>query len=301
MNFSVTRQFVYLAPNYIKMKRNITLAFLFSASAVFAQPKLVSQAIISTKTTIISPEEDENNPPPPTGGNGEEMRIMRFGGEGETKTTTWLKSDLVKTYLESDMGKTTIIRDNGKKLTTTIMEIMGRKTGFYVTDSDQVTMRKKMDSMMQGRRQNEGISNTPPKVDLVYADETKKISGFDCHKALLVTTRSNGKKDSSVLWYTPDIKFQNITNTGGSLAGFGGFSQQAAGMDLMNNLKGFPIQYERNLNRGRKMTVLVTKIITDTEIADKEFEIPKGIEIKSIKEMPGMMGGQGMMQMRIGG
>ena len=75
------------------MKNLFTLLFLFSAVAMHAQPRKISQAIITTKTTIVSPEEDENNnTPPPGGANGEEMRIVRFGGDGETKTTTWLKT-----------------------------------------------------------------------------------------------------------------------------------------------------------------------------------------------------------------
>lgn len=284
------------------MKKIITLGFLFSAAAVYAQPKLISQAIISTKTTVVSPEEDDNNPPPNAGGGGEEMRMMRFGGDGETKTTTWLKNDMLKTFSESDMGKSTIIRDNSKKLTSTIMEMMGRKIGFYVTDSDQAVIGKRMDSMMQNRRQNDngGFSNTPPAIDISYIDETKKISGYECKKAFIITTRGNGKKDTSLVWYIPDLKLQGLSNTGGSLAGFGGFSQ-SSGINTMEKLNGFPMQYERNMNRGRKMTVVVTKLVTDKEITDKEFELPKDIEFKSMKDMQNMGGPGGGFQMRIGG
>ena len=185
-DFTITNQFVFLILNHHKMKKIITLAFLFSAAATFAQPKLISQAIITTKTTIVAPEEDDNVAPPNTNGDGE-VRIMRFfGGDGETKSTTWLKSDLVKTFSESESGRTTIIRDNSKKLTTTIMEMMGRKTAFYVTDSDQVVLRKRMDSMMQNRRQNDntGVSRNPPTIDIAYTDETKKIAGYDCKKEI---------------------------------------------------------------------------------------------------------------------
>ena len=243
------------------MKNLFTLLFLFSAVAMHAQPRKISQAIITTKTTIVSPEEDENNnTPPPGGANGEEMRIVRFGGDGETKTTTWLKNDLVKTYSESEMGRTTIIRDNSKKITSTIMEMMGKKMGFYVTDSDQVEISKRMDSMMQSRRPNEnpGFSRGPVTVDIAYLDETKKISGMECKKALVITTRANGKKDSSVVWYTPEIILQGVNSTGGSFGGFGGFGPQASAFGGMEKLNGFPIQYERNMNRGRNMTVVVT-------------------------------------------
>ena len=282
------------------MKKIITLVFLFSAVATYAQPKLISKAIITTKTTVVAPEEDDNVAPPNTNG-GDEVRVMRFfGGDGETKSTTWLKSDLVKTFSESESGRTTIIRDNSKKITTTIMEMMGRKTAFYVTDSDQVVLRKRLDSMMQNRRQNDvtgGGSRNPPTIDISYMEESKKIAGYDCKKAIIITTRSNGKKDSSLVWYIPDLKLQGINSTGGALAGFGGFSPQAAGLDGMDKLNGFPMQYERNMNRGRKMTVVVTKFITDKEVTDKEFEVPKDVELKSMKDMQDA-GGPGTFQMR---
>ena len=175
--------------------------------------------------------------------------------------------------------------------------------GFYVTDSDQVQISKRMDSMMKNRNadnNNPGISSTPPTVDIVYAEDTKKISGLECKKAIIITTRGNGKKDSSLVWYTPDFKLQGINSTGGSFGGFGGFSPQAAAFGGMDKLNGFPIQYERNMNRGRKMTVTVTKLVTDKEVTDKEFEVPKDFELKNMKDVQGM-GGQGGFQMRIGG
>ena len=287
------------------MKKIFTLFFLFAALVNYAQPKVMTQALITTKTTIVSPEEEDNNIPPPSGGgNGEEMRIMRFFGDGETKSTTWLKNDLVKTYSESETGRTTIFRDNSKKITSSIMEMMGKKMGFYITDSDQVEMGKRMDSMMKGRRQNDnpGFSATPPSTDIAYYDESKKIAGYDCKKALFITTRGNGKIDSSVVWYIPGLKLQGIGSTGGALGGFGAFggmaSQITAGASAMEKLNGFPMQYERNMNRGRKMTVVVTKLVTDKDVQDKEFEIPKDIELKSMKDMQGT-GGPGGFQMRI--
>ena len=53
----------------------------------------------------------------------------------------------------------------------------------------------------------------------------------------------------------------------------------------MEDLTGFPMHYERNMNGGGTMTVQVTKLVNDKEIADKEFEISKDIEIKPMKDM----------------
>lgn len=157
---------------------------------------------------------------------------------------------------------------------------------------------------MQSRRQNEIQPSpvNPTSFEIAYLKDTRKISGFECRKAIIISSRSNGKKDSIIVWYAPDIKLQGLSSTGGSFAGFGGFGPQASTLIGMDKLEGFPIQYERNMNRGRKMTVQVTKIVSDKEITDLEFEIPKGTELKSTKDMQGMMGGPGGgFQMRIGG
>lgn len=285
------------------MKKIISFLLLTAVITANAQPKLFTQASITTKTTIAAPDDDENTQagPSSTSANGEEIRIVRFGGDGETKSTTWLKNNLVKTFSESEMGRTTVIRDNDKKITTTIMEMMGRKSGFYATDEDQAIMRKRMDSMMQSRGgQNAffGGDNTPAVYSITYIDENKKVSGYNCKKAFIIATRANGKLDTTtVVWYCPDFKLQNLKSTGGGGGGFGGFNV-TAGLNGMENLAGFPMQYERKMNRGRKMTVEVTKLITDKEIADKEFDLPKDIEIKPMKDMQNS-GGPGM-QIRIG-
>lgn len=286
----------------LNMKKIITLLFLPASIAAYAQPRVLTQATVTTKTTIVAPETDEAPAGNFTTESGDQVRVMRFGGDGETKTTTWLKNDLVKTFSESEMGRTTVIRDNSKKLTTTIMEMMGRKSGFYATDEDQAEMRKRMDSMMQGRGgQNVsfgGGPNTPAVYSITYIDESKKVSGYNCKKALVIGTRSNGRSDTTTVWYCPDFKLQNLPSTGGSAGGFGGFNV-TAGPSGMEDLNGFPMQYERTMNRGRQMTVLVTQIDIDKDVAAKEFEIPKDIEVKPMKDMQSS-GGPGF-QMRIAG
>ena len=281
------------------MKKIITLFFLTATVVAYAQPKLLTQATITTKTTIVTPEGNEPPARTITTEDGE-TRVIRFGGDGETKTTTWLKNDLVKTYSENEMSRSTTIRDNSKKVTTTIIEMMGKKTGTYATDDDQAEMRKRMDSMMKSRGQNVsfGTANTPATYSVVYVDESKKVAGFACKKALIIATRSE-KPDTTTVWYNPDFKLQNLPSTGGTAAGFGGFGAASGptGMDLLN---GFPMQYERNMSRGRHMTVEITKLVIDKDVADKEFEISKDIEIKPMKDMQNGGGGP-MIQMRVGG
>lgn len=275
----------------------MSILLLSGSLAAQAQPRLLTQAIVTTKTTIVAPEGDDQVQNT-TSHDGGEVRVVRFGGDGETRSTTWLKNDLTKTFSESDMGRTTVIRDNSKKITTTIVEMMGRKTGFYATDEDQEVMRKRMDSMMAGRNQAGGfnMNTTPPTYTFVYLDDTKKIAGYGCKKALMIAKRAEGRMDTSIVWYIPEFKLQGLPSTGGMAAGIGGIGQ-AAGIDGMADLNGFPMEYERTLRGGRKMTVQVTKLVMDKEVADKEFEIPKDIEIKPMKDM---QNGGPNIQIRIG-
>ena len=181
------------------------------------------------------------------------------------------------------------------------MEMMGNKTGFYVTDEEQEVMRKQMDSMMQTRRQgndnNALTGNAPKSTEIIYVEESKKIAGQVCKKAFIVTTRQNGTKDSSTVWYCPDFKLEGIASTGG-LSGFGNFGRTTS-LGGLSDIAGFPMQYEMKLNRGRKMIVEVTKLVIDKEVADKEFEIPKDFVVKPMKDM--QTGNGRGFQIRMGG
>ena len=80
------------------MKKNITFLLLAASVTLYAQPKLLTQAIITTKTTVVAPEGDEAQAQSSTSADGGEVRVIRFGGDGETKSTTWVKNDLVKIF-----------------------------------------------------------------------------------------------------------------------------------------------------------------------------------------------------------
>lgn len=282
------------------MKRFALFITAFLPLCIWAQPRIMSQAVINTKTTITAPDDDEaEQQNRPTGGDGE-VRVMRFMGDGETTSSTFLKGDLIKTVSKSEMGNTITIRDNAKKTTTTLMEMMGRKTGIVATDEDQEAMRKRMDSMMQSRNPDQAnpTSGNTPNAVIHYTEETKKIAGLNCKKAFLVVTRNNGNTDSSAIWYCPDFKLQGITSTGGVQGGpFGGLMRNS-GLSALSQLEGFPMQYEMNMRRGRKMTVEVTKVDFEKEVKDKEFEIPSGYEMQSAKDME-TRGGPGGFQIRI--
>ena len=275
------------------MKLFFLSALVLGGAAASAQPKLMKQAIITTTTNVIAPEDEDVSQVQNQGGGGG-MNFRNFG-DGETKSVTYLKNDLVKTNFKSESFRGTIFRNNTLKTTTTIFEIMGNKQGFTASDDDQVAMRKKADSMMKEKAktdtsmQRRTRTMTPSPGTVAYTEETKKISGYNCKKAYIITDRILSK-DSLAVWYTPEIKFPNLSSTGGT-SGFGNMG----GANNFDKIDGFVMQYERKMPRGRIMEVKVTKIETDKEIADKEFDLPKDVEIKTMKEMN--EGGGGMMRM----
>ncbi len=275
------------------MKQILLSAMVLGSLSAMAQPKMVSQATINTTTNVIAPEDEDVTTLQSQGGGGGGM--FRNFGDGETKSVTQVKNDMVKTVIKSDMGRSTIIRNNQSKLTTTLIEMMGNKTGFYVTDDEQAGLRKSMDSMMQARSKDSAAVKkpdpAPPTVDVVYTEESKKIAGYNCKKAYLVTSRLMGLvKDTAIVWYTPEFKVQNVSSVGGgfSMAMMGG---PAAATNNMDKIDGFVMGYETKMRRNRTMIVTVTKIDLAKEIADKEFDIPKDFDVKPMKEMRNMMGG----------
>ena len=176
-----------------------------------SQPKMTTQAIISTTTNIVAPDDEDVTQIQNSGGGGFNFRNF---GDGETKSTTYIKNDLVKTNYKSESFRGSMYRNNGTKITTTIFEIMGNKQGFYSSDNDQVDMAKRMDSMMKERAKTDTTIKTRTRTvafanTVEYMNETKKIAGYNCKKALIITDKLISK-DTLALWYTPDIKFMNV-------------------------------------------------------------------------------------------
>ena len=281
------------------MKAILFSTMFFVSGVAFAQPTVIKQAIVSTTTNVIAPEgEDVQNI---QGGGGNQF--FRNFGDGETKSTTYVNDSMVKTVMKNDMGRSTIIRNNNAKLTTTLIEIMGNKTGFFITDAEQAEMKIKMDSMRQARRNSDSTkpkttaTTTPENVEISYVDGTKKVAGYDCKKALVITTRLLGIKDTVAVWYSPEIKLQNIASTGGTSSfgnfGGGGFGNFTS-LNGLDKIDGLVMQYEMNMRRGRRMIVEVTKVDLKKEVTEKDFEIPKDFDVKPMKEFQGMMQGAGM-------
>lgn len=262
--------------------------------ALFAQSKVVNQAIVHSKTEINFPQ-NFNRPGGEDDGGGPPSGM-------ESKNTVYLKGDLIKTVNQSDFGNNITIVDKKNKTTTTLIEAMGRKTGFTINDSEQEEVEKRMQARMDSLRLARS-DNAPPgggpgrfttaSSEIEETNETKKIAGQVCKKAIIKSHSRQGETNEIIVWYTPDFKmaagYPLSSSPMGGGRGFAGRNRagfiNAADMAKIN---GFVMGYEMARPNGFSMKMEVTKIELDANIADKIFEVPKGYEMKTPQEVQNM-------------
>lgn len=281
--------------NSIIMKKYLLLLSIVTYCPALAQ-QIIDRAIVKTQTEIVFPE----NPGGPggMGGDGGGDRAMIMGGMGglDLSSTIYFKGDMTKIESTSDFGNNITITDRRTKKTTTLMEIMGKKMGFYATDEDEKILKARQDSVRAQRTDSlkkMGINIAPPPApEIIYLDEAKKIAGYICKKAVIKNKNRQGEVSESMVWYCPEIKMADgfTMNAGGGMgrAMMGGLN----GLELVN---GFPMEYDMQRPNGLKIHMTVTKLQTDVAIDDKTFDIPKGYDIKPMSEMQGTGGGARMM------
>lgn len=280
------------------MKYLFTMCALAFAMQLQAQ-KVVDKAIIKMKTETTLPE--NFNPGGGDGGGGGGFQMPR---EIEASTTVWYKGKFTKMENQSDFGTSQTIIDRDAKKTTTLMEAMGRKMGWYSTEADQEAMEKRMDSARAVRRdslEKLGLSFARNEPEVTVGTETKTIAGFTCKKAIIKTKGQNGQVSETVVWFTPDFKMGegytlNSNSGGGGMMRMMGMTPQG-----LDKIQGFPMEYEIVRQNGMRIHMVVTKVQLDADIADKTFEIPKGYDIKPISEMGGPGGGGNRFRMGGGG
>ncbi|MBX9783481.1 MAG: hypothetical protein K2X48_09330 [Chitinophagaceae bacterium] len=257
----------------MKFISTIFIALLF-CSSTFAQ-QTVNEAIIEMTMHITFPESDL--PPAPEG-----AQVMRIG-DGEVKSKMFLKNGNMKMETDMGMGKSYTFYTVENKTTTTLMEMMGRKMGFFSNEEEI----KKMQAADTNQKR---IQSFKPETFIEYLSDSKKIAGTTCYKAIIRYKNSKGEEKQQEVWYTPDFRmgeeFRISTIMRSEVPG-------------LNKLKGFPMEMEVVRQNGMKMHYLVSKVDLNAKIDDKTFIIPGGYDIKPQSEM--MRGGNGREGFRIGG
>jgi hypothetical protein len=264
----------------------------------YAQSPIRTQAIIHTKINVEAPEDEDVSQ---ISGNEDGGRRFNFRNmmDGETQSVVYIKGNLMKTTIQSETSKMALYRNDDEKSTTTIIEMMGTTQGFKLTDQEQADMQKMRDSMMLERRKKDTTrkfdperekERRNPKVLFEKSNDVKSIAGIKCNKGYLITLKMLGQRDTAIIWYAPEIRFNQLRFTGG-LSGIPMMSMGNFGLTGTEQVEGFIMRYEMKMPRKRYMTVEVTKLELEKEVATKELAIPSNIEIKPFREMQQMFGG----------
>ena len=176
----------------IKQMKKILLAISIIISAKFSYAQ-VKEGSITYNVTM------EGLPP--------EQAAMMDGSEQKTI----FKDKKSRIEFTNAFVNTVSVYD-GSKLTM-LMDQMGQKT--YVEMNDE-EMKKK--------------SEKGPKSSIEYKEETKKIAGYDCKKAIIKSKDDKGEETVMNVWYCENLP--NLTQNSGR--GAGG----------MKDLKGAPLEFE---------------------------------------------------------
>ena len=282
------------------MKKIVLSAVLLAAGIVaFAQPKIVERAIVKAKTEITFPENFSFGGPGGPGGGGDgPPGGFTMPRDMETTTTMTYSPDYMKIESLSDFGNNVVITDRKKKVTTTLIEAMGRKTGWFTSDAEAEAQRLRQDSLRKARRDSLaelGLTFTDNKPELIYSDETKKVSGYTCKKVTIKTKGQNGQVTENVIWYNPDFKLAETStaasaNPGGFGGGGRGRMSMMSGVPGLDQINGFPMEYESVRDNGFKLHMIVLKLQVDPTIDEKTFEVPKGFDVKPQSTFEGQGG-----------
>jgi hypothetical protein len=216
----------------------------------------------------------------------------------ETTSTMYYTPNYMKVESSSDFGNNTVITDRVNKKTTTLIEAMGRKTGFYSSDADDQAMKAKSDSLRELKKDSlkaMGITFKENKPEISYVEETKKIAGYTCKKAILKSKGQNGETNESIVWYNPEFKISPASSAQNNTQGFGGGRgrMMMGGIQGLEQIEGFPMEYEITRSNGFMIHMTVLKVQTDASIDEKTFEIPKGFDLKPMSSLQGG-NGEGM-------
>ena len=128
-----------------------------------------------------------------------------------TEQKTTFKDSKSRIEFSNAFISTITVYDGAK--TTTLMDQMGQKTYFEMT-SDEMKKR----------------GEKGPKSEIEYKDETKKIAGYDCKKAIIKSKDEKGEESVMNVWYTESLP--NLSQNAGRSSGG------------MKDLKGAPLEFD---------------------------------------------------------
>lgn len=168
-----------------------------------------------------------------------------------SEATSTIKDHMFKMEQPLSMGmKQVTIMDNEAESGVLLMDMMGKKNAIVLD-----------------KESREKFEQDQPDPEFEYFDESKKIAGYDCKKAIM--KMSNGQNEVELeVFYTEDIA--------------------GSGINQMRGLKGFPLQYSTAM--GQFIMTLTAESVDEKKVSDEAFTIPEGYEHITFEEFQKTMG-----------
>jgi len=147
------------------------------------------------------------------------------------------------------------IMNGDEKVVYHLMDMMGQKFYYKMTEQDI----------------NENMENEP-KPDIQYVNETKTIAGYECKKAI-ITIDQDGKKNSFVIYYSPELgsASTNFDNA------------------MFNGIDGLLMEFEANEN-GMIMKFEAIEVKKEN-VKDELFQVPAEYNETTPEELQRSFGG----------
>jgi hypothetical protein len=216
----------------------VAAVLIVSAKAVKAQEKLKEGKVTME---ISYPDAEEMN---------DQMLAMM-----PKESITYFKDGKTRTEIVTGYGTTILLYDPDKKESYMCMDIMGRKSAIKSTEEDMEKQKAEMGEY-----------------DVKLSDDTKKIAGYTCKKAI-ITYKKDGT--STDVWYTDALPHN--PNSKYSWKG----------------VDGYPLEFmmEQKTQGGNiKMKLTCTKV-EKTTVSDDKFKVPDGFTVMTKEEMQKQWGG----------
>jgi GLPGLI family protein len=170
--------------------------------------------------------------------------------------TVMVKGNMIKSTLVMGMGKQISISNGEDKTVVNLIEAMGQKFAIESTPEEIEKELSKYETTIE------------------ITEETKKIAGLECIKAIVhAKNTKTGKINDITAYYTTKYKIGEIYK----------------GKAMFNGIPGIMMQYEIDAN-GMKM-VFTASNIKKQKVKDEEFNIPEGYTKTTKEELQATFGG----------
>jgi GLPGLI family protein len=171
------------------------------------------------------------------------------------ESVTYFKGSKRRAEVQTSFSNMVMIEDPDKKESYMCIDAMGKKTAVKSTEADMEKTKAEMGEY-----------------DVKLSDETKKIAGYTCKKAVVTMKKDDNTFD---VWYTPDLPYDNASRHG------------------WKGVEGFPLEFtlEQKAMGGNVKTKLICTSVKKAEVSDDMFKVPEGYTVMTREEAKKQWGG----------